>query len=230
MPIRQLSLSIENNGGGYADIFTFAEDGIVIRDNLSWEEYQNGLRFFKGASEKIKLGFSQYTAYGNAKFGDKMVQAAFAQLEFNMPDVKEAVLIASVPMEIRHPNLTCAHYSVLAKAKLTKPQLKKWAKVAVAQQLEPSTLKASIEAGEVVPKAVAQQRTHGLLTVNGIKGEFDIWLTRVGGIEGIREMETKEEGAIKSIIDLLQPIADLVAELKKPAKKAKAKKTEEVAA
>jgi hypothetical protein len=155
---------------------------------MTWEEYEDGLRVWKFMSTKFKMGFADYLAFGRRKWKNK-VDALLGQLEFDLPMVSSATQIANVPTDVRQPHLEAEHYIVLSKADLTKKQQIKWAKVASEQRLSPSTLKASINMGEVVSPALAKQRTSGIISINGIRLELDIWLQRVGGIEGIDKME-----------------------------------------
>lgn len=57
----------------------------------------------------------------------------------------------------------------------------------------------------VVPKS-GKALTHGIIAIHGIRMEFDIWLRRVGGLEGILKMNRQSRddvvGEIRAIADL----------------------------
>jgi len=197
--------------------FRLTKTGIVIRDDLTEEEWKDGLKLFYWAQHSLKLGFSQYISFGKAK-GYK-VNDALAQLEFDMPTVKIALDLATVPIEMQHENLTAEHYLVLARADdLSKPKKMKWAKIASEQNLTPPQLKASIAAGEVVSTATARQQSHGIIGIHGISQEFDIWFRRVGELDGIMKMDKEHQD---EILGEIEPIAKLYDQIKagKPAKK-----------
>lgn len=169
----------------------------------------------------MKLGFAAYLAFGQ-RFGKEAVEGALAQLEFDMPDVKQALDINTVPPEMRHDNLSAEHYLVIARADdLPKKGKLKWAKIASEQNLSPVQLKASIAAGEVVDVAAARQQRHGIISIHGIRQEVDIWLNRVGGIEGILKMDKPHQD---EILELIEPIANLYSQIKGGTKKKSRKK------
>ena len=97
----------------------------------------------------------------------------------------------------------------------------KWAKIASEQNLSPVQLKASIAAGEVVDVAAARQQRHGIISIHGIRQEVDIWLNRVGGIEGILKMDKPHQD---EILELIEPIANLYSQIKGGTKKKSRKK------
>lgn len=226
----ELQLMIVPPGGkvtGSVHPFTLTGSGIVIPESLTLEEWKEGLKLFKWAQTSLKLGFAGYISFGKAKFGKEVVDDALGQLEFEMPEVKQALDIGTVPDEMRHENLTAEHYIVLARADdLSKPKKVKWAKIAAEQNLTPPQLKASIAAGEVVSVDVARQQRHGIISIHGIRQEVDIWLNRVKGIDGILKMDDAHR---QEILDLLKPIHDLYAAIKagpkKKGKKAAKKKS-----
>ena len=154
---------------------------------------------------------ADYVRQGKIKYGDIAVDTAMGQLEFDLPTVKAIVNINSVPASLREHNLEADHYVVLAKAALTPQQREKWAKTAADQNLTASTLKASINAGEVQTPAQAKSKNHGVASPHGLNAEFAIWLRRVDGVKGILKMGP---GYAEDIIRELLPMWELVTELK----------------
>jgi len=186
------------------------EHGVELDDALSFDDYREGLRALKDLHSRSKLVLADYVRQGKIKYGDIAVDTAMGQLEFDLPTVKAIVNINSVPASLREHNLEADHYVVLAKAALTPQQREKWAKTAADQNLTASTLKASINAGEVQTPAQAKSKNHGIASAHGIRAEFEIWLRRVGGVKGILKMG---EGYPREIIRELEPIWYLVNEL-----------------
>jgi len=185
-------------------------DEIEINPDLSYDEWKSGLTFFKVAKVKLQLGFAKYLSFGSQKFGSERMSDALAQLEFDMPMVKSALAVGTVPVELRRPSLTAEHYTVMARSGLQKKDLEKWADTAEEQKLDPSTLKASIQMGEVVTPGLAKKQNHGVLTVHAVAAEFTIWLKRVGGVKGIKKMEIEN---IKEVIGELKQAAEVYQEL-----------------
>jgi len=73
-----------------------------------------------------------------------------------------------------------------------------WKTAKVAEQRHPKSPRAPREGG-------------GVLNIQGIRVEFDIWLRRVGGVQGILKKLTQEERG--SILREIKPIAWLYFEL-----------------
>ena len=151
-------------------------------------------------------------AQGVVKFGQIAVDQGLEQLEFDMPMMNTIKSITGIPANERNDKLTPGHYVVLKKADITPDARREWIEKAADQNLTPNRLKASIKAGEVVSEAHAKQTNHGLYSPHGIRGEYEIWLRRAGGIEGIRKAG---EDNVDMVIRELRPIYELVAELKK---------------
>lgn len=187
------------------------EHGVELSEGLEFEEYCDGLKAIKNLHNRSKLVLADYVRQGKIKFGDIAVDTAMGQLEFDLPTVKAIVNINSVPASLREHNLEADHYVVLAKAALTPQQREKWAKTAADQNLTASTLKASINAGEVQTPAQAKSKNHGIASVHGVRADFDIWYRRVDGVKGIMKMGA---GYPADIIRELLPIYELVSELK----------------
>lgn len=137
------------------------------------------------------------------RFGMEKVNDSLEQLEFDLPMVKAAITINSIPPELRYPELSADHYVELARAELSKKEKAKWAKTAAELKLTPTQLRLSMAEGEVVDTAAARQLSTGVITIPGIRQEFDVWMHRVGGIEGVRKMDydTKQE-----IFEELEPL------------------------
>lgn len=155
---------------------------------------------------------ADYVRQGKIKYGDIAVDTAMGQLEFDLPTVKAIVNINSVPASLREHNLEADHYVVLAKAALTPQQREKWAKTAADQNLTASTLKASINAGEVQTPAQAKSKNHGIASFHGINAEAGILLRRIGGIAGVKKMG---DGYAEDIARELAELIDFGIELRK---------------
>jgi len=208
----ELELSLGGNA-----FFHTTPTGIILADDLTYEGWMEGLRLFKRLKSEMTVWFSDYLTQGNVKFGQVRANDALAQLEFEMPDVKTALAIGTVPMELRKPGLESGHYIVLARADISKKQKEAWAEKASTLNLSPTTLKSSIENGEVVNPSVARQQTHGVLSIHGIVGEFQVWVKRVGELDGVMKMATEDRDEMMNemsvIVDFFNSIRATEAKL-----------------
>lgn len=212
-PLSQLefpTLHVSLREGGETKIH-FTKEGVNLDEDLTFEEYRDGLRVLKDMRDRSTLMLADYKRAGEVKFGKVAVDNAMGQLEFDMPTVNAILDINSVPASLRKYNLSGDALIVLKKADLTPAKREQWAKTAAEQNLSPSTLKASISEGEVVTPAQAKSKNHGIASVHGVRADFDIWYRRVNGVKGILRMG---EGYPEDIIRELMPIYELVAELK----------------
>jgi hypothetical protein len=208
LEFQALHISLCDYGGAG---FRILDHGVELDEDLSFDRYCHYLKGLKDFHNRSKLVLSDYVRQGKIKYGDIAVDTAMGQLEFDLPTVKAIVNINSVPASLREHNLEADHYVVLAKAALTPQQREKWAKTAADQNLTASTLKASINAGEVQTPAQAKSKNHGVASPHGLNAEFAIWLRRVGGIAGVMKMGP---GYAEDIARELADIIDFGVELR----------------
>jgi hypothetical protein len=105
-----------------------------------------------------------------------------------MPVVRQAIAISSVPTELRELGLDADQLVELSKAEGRDEQIK-WGRIASEQGLNATQLRFSIAEGEVVDRAAAKQLNTGVVTPHGLRQSFDVWLRRMGGLEGIRKLD-----------------------------------------
>lgn len=183
---------------------------IEFSDDVSYEQWLEVLATAKTLRDKAAVAVACCMSYGKKRWGEVKVNEGLEQLEFEATLVKSAIAINSIPKALLHENLDEDHYVELAKANLTPAQAKKWAKIAADQRLTASQLRASIKEGEVVDREATKALQHGLITIQGIRQEFDIWARRVGGIDGIKKMDMDNQ---VEIMEELSAICDLGFEL-----------------
>ena len=214
LEFQALHISLCEQEGGqtyYGGGFKILDHGVELDEDLTFDHYLHTLKGLKDFHNRSKLVLADYVRQGKIKYGDIAVDTAMGQLEFDLPTVKAIVNINSVPASLREHNLEADHYVVLAKAALTPQQREKWAKTAADQNLTASTLKASINAGEVQTPAQAKSKNHGVASPHGLNAEFAIWLRRVGGIAGVMKMGP---GYAEDIARELADIIDFGVELR----------------
>lgn len=192
---RQIWLSFGDSPTAHTCPIALTDSGVTISDDMTHEQWVEGLRGWKWLNAKLKMGLADYIKWGELKFGKERVDDWLDQLEFAMPLVNAARQITAIPESIRHDGLSSDHYVVLARAQtqdgkpLPEKQISKWAKTASEQNLSPSRLRESIQQGEVVTDAVARQQRSGIVSPVGIAREIEIWFRRVGEYEGIAKLD-----------------------------------------
>ncbi len=206
-PAIELSVVFGNESG----LFSITPDGMrmELQEDISFDQYRLILQVLKNAKTKSTIWLADAIRFGNKKFGADLVNTALEQLEFDMPVVRSAIAIESVPPELRLPNITADHLVELSKAESKKDKVK-WARLASEHNLTPVQLRFSIAENEIVDRAASRQLATGVVTIQGIRQSFEIWRMRVGGIDGVLKMEDDDQSAI---IGELQEIADFCNQL-----------------
>lgn len=202
----ELAITGTEDGQRVQAKFRLTETGLVVQGEPTFPEWVKGLEMFKWGLSRMRMGLSDYVRYGEVKYGKERVHASMQQLEFDMPTVKAVMDIASVPEEMRHPSLTSEHYVILARSGLPEKSKTKWAKAAHDHVLTPSQLKRSIRLGEVSTDPGDDKRNTGIVSIQGILAEFNVWLNRVGGYEGVAKQPNEN---LREILTQLQPMHDL---------------------
>lgn len=186
--------------------------GLDIPEDLTFEEWTELMASIHWHHKKLTIACADGIEYGNKHYGLDKVNQVLEQLEFELPMVKAAIAINSIPIDLRYPNLTADHYVELARADVPKKDKAKWAEIAARLRLTATQLRLSMAEGEVVDTAAARAMSTGIITIPGIRQEFDVWLHRVGGIEGVRKMDTDTQ---QEIMEELEPIIDFAVELER---------------
>lgn len=177
---------------------------------MGQEEWTEQLKRFHWMLGKVRLGFADFLKFGRQRFGTQFVDEALEQLEFDLPLVNEATDIASIPEDIRRPNLTAAHYVIIARCGLSGTAKAKWARMASELNMSPVQLKLSIAKGSVVEVSTARHQSHGFISIHGIRAEFDIWARKMGGVDGIIKLAPE---TISEILNELNAMGDLYNDL-----------------
>jgi hypothetical protein len=191
-------------------VIRFTQTGVDIPEDLTFQEWYTVLQSVKWHHKKLAIAFADVIQYGNKHFGNDKVSESLEQLEFELPFVKSALAINSVPPEFRHPGLSAEHYVAIAKSDLSKKEKQKWAELADKLKLTATQLRLSMAQGEVIDTAATRAMNTGIITIPGIRQEFDVWLHRVGGFEGVQKMDinTKED-----IYEELVPVVEFALKL-----------------
>jgi hypothetical protein len=198
---------------GDSKAFSITKEGnIIIREDLTYEEWREGLKAFKWAQINLRVSFADYVKFGEIKFGSELASEALTQLEFPLTAITSAVQIGSVPKKIRKFNLSGEHLVILARSCENADEMQEWAKKASEQSLSPVQLKESIRQGEVVEEPVAKKNQHGFVTIHALRMEADIWLRRMGGLSGLSGLSKADKEEIEKETELFVQIHEAVSD------------------
>jgi hypothetical protein len=189
--------------GETSGIIRSTDTELKLAEDISYEQWREILKFIQSTRKKAAIYVADCIAFGIAKWGRKKVDEALEQLEFEATLVKTAIAITTIPLELRFGNLDGDHYVELAKSGIPKAQKIRWARIASEQNLTASQLRFSIIEGEVVDRAAAKAMQTGVLTIQGVRQSFDVWVRRVGGIEGVKAMELDHQVEIMEELDAI---------------------------
>jgi hypothetical protein len=174
-----------------------------LSEDMSYDQWREVLRMIRQTWKKASIYMADCLSYGIKKWGRQKVDDALEQLELEVSLIKPALVITAVPVQMRFENLTGDHYVELIRSGIPKAQKIKWAKIASDQRLTPSQLRYSIAEGEVVDRAATKMLQTGVITVQGIRQSFEIWLRRVHGIEGVKKMDLEDQIEIMEELDAI---------------------------
>lgn len=149
---------------------------------------------------------------GRRHFGDAIVADAERQLEFEFKDLRAAEALEKLDgAEVSAPS--DAHAFVAAKLCKNSYEATDWLEKAREEKLTPLELQKSIKAGQIVretapeekPRLNANDRSVGLVTIEGVHMQFNLWLRKVTEDDGFPgEWDARRLGMVR---DLLAPIA-----------------------
>jgi hypothetical protein len=199
----QIELSVIN--GETSGLFQInpKTGGVQFSDDVSYEQWREILRLARTVRKKAAITVADCISFGVKKWGNKKVDDALEQLELEATLVKTAMTITTIPQDLRFDNLEPDHYVELARSGIPKAQKIRWARIASEQGLTASQLRFSIVEGEIVDRAAAKAMQIGVLTIQGVRQSFDVWVRRVGGIDGVKAMELDHKIEIMEELDAI---------------------------
>lgn len=174
-------------------------------DDISFDQLFRLMKGLRAIGKKYKIYLADCWHFGCSKFGRDKMGAALEQLEFDMSDAKVAIAIDSVPSSLRLEGLEAEHYFELSKFPDDKKFQLKWARIASEKGLTATQLRFSMNENEIVDKAATRMLNTGVVTVHGIRQSFDLWARKVGGVEGVLQMDSDHRG---EIMDELRAIVE----------------------
>lgn len=198
---REIELAVVH--GETSGIFKTTDTELQLAEDTSYEQWRYVLKHIQITRKQAAVYIADCIAFGVKKWGRKKVDEALEQLELEATLVKTAYAITTIPLELRFDNLDGEHYVELSKSGIPKAQKIRWARIASEQHLTPSQLRFSIIEGEVVDRAAAKAMQTGVLTIQGVRQSFDVWVRRVGGLEGVKSMEVDHQVEIMEELDAI---------------------------
>ncbi len=167
--------------------------GMQFTGDPTWEQTCAMLLAFKQLDTAAALNLCDLLTYGRKAFGEKQLELALEEMEFDLQTARKAVSLMDVPEAFRNPALTKEHY--LSVCHLTYPEQAQWLSDAVKHKLSALSLKRSIDAGRVLTKEEIEEMSgtrSGICTYQGVLSGFDRWERKVGGTKAILDWEPEQ--------------------------------------
>jgi hypothetical protein len=196
---------------------TFSRGSLVFTRTPTQEEWEQIGRYVHAARGSSLRWMADWRMEGRRRFGDSVVESAEKQLEFEFKDLKAAEALEK--LDGVHPAAPSdAHAFVAAKLCKDSYEAQDWLEKARNENLTPVELQNSIKAGEIVredheekPRLNANDRSVGLVTIEGVHMQFNLWLKKVREDDGFPgEWDARRLGMVR---DLLTPMADIRSEI-----------------
>jgi hypothetical protein len=194
-------------------LVVFSRSGMELTRTPSYEEWFQLGRYLSAARRHSIRWMADWRLAGRREFGDEKVAEAESQLELDFKDLKAAAALEK--LECRVPGLTDEHHFVAAQVKdFSTEERSYWLQRAQDEKLSPVELRDSMKKGEVVRAAEKEKnflnsddRSTGIVTIEGVAMQFDIWLRKV------REKEFPagsywDTRRLSMVAELLRPMAE----------------------
>jgi hypothetical protein len=152
---------------------------LILPEGMSGEEWANFGQWLKTAQESLTVWNADWLRYGRANYEAGFVEATLVQMEFDLKFKENLQLIAEVPPEHRHENLTQEHYLVASKRCDNEKARSVWLTTASIEGLSPRELQASIRAHEVI-RIDMDKRKVSLPSPYAVRSEYNAWRKELG--------------------------------------------------
>ena len=198
---------------------TFARGSLVFTRTPTEHEWEQIGRYVHAARGSSLRWMADWRMEGRRQFGDLVVDQFSRHLQLEFKDLAASEALEA--LEMRSETLSDEHHIALSKYLpddgLSKARAEwqeaaqRWLKIAEDENLTPKELKMSIKAGEVVREPLQQDqlrlnandRSVGLVTIEGIHMQFNLWLRKVTEDDGFPgEWDARRLGMVA---DLLEP-------------------------
>ena len=186
-------------------LIAFAADGMSYLREPSWEEWQQ-VQTYALHMQKYGLRIvADGRRMGRKLFGDEAVGKFEEEVQLEFPALHAAVQLEL--LEVRNPELSDAVHLAIAKEARTPEERKAWVEVAAAEGLSPREVKWSVAAtaaghAPVVVREGAPTRRAGVLTIEGIMAEFDLWRKNI-------DLEEMDGETLLRLAEMLEPASKL---------------------
>jgi hypothetical protein len=188
-------------------------------------EWEQVGRFVYAARSAACRWRADWARLGRREFGDLTVQQFTDRLQMEFPSMKAAEALEA--FEIRSDVLSDEHHCAVVKAlpdgldkarEEWQQKAQEWLLIAEKEELSPRELQKSIKAGKVVredqeekPRLNANDRSVGLVTIEGVHMQFNLWLKKVREDDGFpAEWDARR---LRMVRDLLAPMAEIRSEI-----------------
>lgn len=190
----------------------FSPTGMLIEGELTLEAWTKILHALHSVKTAYHCSLADLMSYGRKRFGNDAVDQAIEDAQMELADVTRADAIGQLTFEFREKHsLSAEHYFVLSK--VDGPERKKWASIAIKEDLSALELKRSIEAGKVMHLSDIQENSglnSGVNTIQGAIFRMEQWKRTMGGNEKILSLPKQER---LNLLELLTPTVELAAQL-----------------
>ncbi len=184
-------------------------------------EWEQVGRFVYAARSAACRWRADWARLGRREFGDLTVQHYSDRLQMEFPAMKAAEALEA--FEIRSDVLSDDHHLAVAKAlpdgldkarEEWQQKAQEWLLIAEKEGLSPRELQKSIKAGQVMrdseeekPRLNANDRSVGIVTIEGVNMQFNLWLKKVREQDGFPG--GWDQRRLGMVLLLLQPMAQV---------------------
>jgi hypothetical protein len=202
---------------------TFSRGALTFTRPPSQEEWEQIGRYVHAARGSSLRWMADWRMEGRRQFGDAIVEDTEKHLQLEFKDLKAAEALQALE-STRSESLSDEHHIAVSKS-LPAPadglekaraewqqKAQQWLEIAEKEGLSPRELQKSIKAGQIVrdskeekPRLNVDDRSVGIVTIEGVSMQFNLWLKKVREEDGFPGgWDSRRLGMVLS---LLEPMA-----------------------
>jgi len=199
-----------------ADVAVFSRGSLEFLRPPTREEWDQVGRYVVASRTCSLRWLADWRRTGRRAFGDEAVLEAERQLELEFKDLRAAEALERLESGAAARAASDEHAFVVARLCKSTEDADRWLETAEREDLSAVELQRSIKAGSVVkddaekPSVNASDKSVGIVTIEGIRAQFDLWLRKVRGDGFPNGWDDRRR---RMVLELLRPMVEVSDEI-----------------
>ncbi|MFZ4597802.1 MAG: hypothetical protein ACOYNN_04080 [Terrimicrobiaceae bacterium] len=194
------------------DVAVFSRGALEFLRPPTQEEWSQIGRYVVASRTCSLRWIADWRRCGRREFGDEVVEQEEKQLEMQFKDMKAAEAIEA--LEGRGAKAASDEHAFVVSQLCASPEeAEDWLQKSEEHDLSALELQRSIKAGKIIldedapPRVNARDKSSGLVTIEGIRSQFDLWLKKVEEDGFPEEWDARRLGMVKNLLNPIRETA-----------------------